>query len=101
MTRSTHKYFSDRWYYSTLIVMDCAAADRVVLTALAVDGGAAKTVLKACCLLVSSWCALKNGILRVLLRRALKYSIVECKRGARSTPQLNRIKGEIIPRIDF
>ncbi|MBD0393818.1 MAG: hypothetical protein ICV52_08145 [Microcoleus sp. C1-bin4] len=81
--------------------MDPAAADRVGATALAGDGSAAKTVLKACCLLVSSWCALKNGILRGLLRLALKYSIVECKRGARSTPQLNWIKGEIIPRIDF
>jgi len=92
---------SDWCYYSTLLVRDSAAADRVGATALAWDGGAAKTVLKACCLFVSSWCALKNWILRVLLRRALKYSIVECKRGARSTPQLNWIKGEIIPRIDF
>ncbi|MEG4070026.1 hypothetical protein QUA42_22245 [Microcoleus sp. Pol11C2] len=68
MTRSSHKYFSDRWYYSTLIVTDCAAADRVVLTALALDGGAAKTVLKACCLLISSWCALKNRIFPAWLR---------------------------------
>ncbi|WP_333069373.1 MULTISPECIES: hypothetical protein [unclassified Microcoleus] len=48
--------------------MDCAAADRVVLTALAVDSGAAKTVLKACCLLVGSWCTLKNRIFPAWLR---------------------------------
>ncbi|MBD0312524.1 MAG: hypothetical protein ICV86_06450 [Microcoleus sp. T3-bin5] len=64
MTRSSHNSFSDRCYYSTLLVRDSAAADRVGATALAGDGSAAKTVLKACCLLVSSWCALKNGILR-------------------------------------
>ncbi|MEG3926676.1 hypothetical protein [Microcoleus sp. D3_18a_C4] len=68
MTRSSHKYFSDRWYYSTLIVINPAAADRVVLTALAWDGGVAKTVLKACCLLVSSWCALKNRVFPAWLR---------------------------------
>ncbi|MEG4347321.1 hypothetical protein QUB70_29165 [Microcoleus sp. A003_D6] len=54
--------------YSTLLVRDCAATDRVVLTALAWDCGAAKTVLKACCLLVSSRCDLKNRIFRAWLR---------------------------------
>ncbi|MEG4531114.1 hypothetical protein [Microcoleus sp. D2_18a_D3] len=68
MTRSSHKYFSDRWYYSTLIVRDCAAADRVVLTALAWGGGVAQTVLTACCLLVSSWCPLKNRVFPAWLR---------------------------------
>ncbi|MEG4110366.1 MULTISPECIES: hypothetical protein [unclassified Microcoleus] len=82
MTRSTHKYFSDRWYYSTLIVMDCAAADRVVLTALAVDGGAAKTVLKACCLLVSRRCALKNRIFPASLR-VQRPQVQNCRMQAR------------------
>ncbi|UNU25785.1 hypothetical protein D0A37_19965 [Microcoleus vaginatus HSN003] len=68
MTGSSHKYCSDRCYYSTLLVRDCAAADRLVLTALALDGGAAKTVLKACCLLVASWCVLKNRIFSAWLR---------------------------------
>ncbi|MEG4073997.1 hypothetical protein QUA30_15080 [Microcoleus sp. Pol14C2] len=82
MTRSTHKYFSDRWYYSTLIVRDCAAADRVVLTALAVDGGAAKTVLKACCLLVSRRCALKNRIFPASLR-VQRPQVQNCRMQAR------------------
>ncbi|MEG5004063.1 hypothetical protein [Microcoleus sp. B5-D4] len=83
MTRSSHKSFSDRWYYSTLLVRDCVAADRVVLTALAVDGGAAKTVLKACCLLVSSWCALKNRIFSAWLRvqrPQVQYSRMQARR---------------------
>ncbi|MEG4010176.1 hypothetical protein QUA41_21400 [Microcoleus sp. Pol11C1] len=82
MTRSTHKYFSDRWYYSTLIVRDCAAADRVVLTALAVDGGAAKTVLKACCLLVSRRGALKNRIFPASLR-VQRPQVQNCRMQAR------------------
>ncbi|MEG4089908.1 hypothetical protein [Microcoleus sp. Pol12B4] len=82
MTRSTDKYFSDRWYYSTLIVIDCAAADRVVLTALAVDGGAAKTVLKAFCLLVSRRCALKNRIFPASLR-VQRPQVQNCRMQAR------------------
>ncbi|MEG3906986.1 hypothetical protein Q5691_18120 [Microcoleus sp. w1-18aA5] len=83
MTRSSHKYFSDRWYYSTLIVRDCAAADRVVLTALALDGGAAKTVLKACCLLVSTPCALKNRVFPAWLqvqRPQVQYCRMQARR---------------------
>ncbi|MEG4210305.1 hypothetical protein [Microcoleus sp. S13_B4] len=83
MTRSSHKYFSNRWYYSTLIVRDCAAADHVVLTALALDGGGGKTVLKACCLLVSSWCALKNRIFPAWLgvqRPQVQYCRMQARR---------------------
>ncbi|MEG4984841.1 hypothetical protein QUB08_03525 [Microcoleus sp. BR0-C5] len=84
MTRSSPNSFSDRWYYSTLLVRDCAAADRVVLTALAWDGGVAQTVLKACCLLVSSWCALKNRIFSAWLR-VQRPQVKYCRMQARRT----------------
>ncbi|MBD1827112.1 hypothetical protein NDI47_03275 [Microcoleus vaginatus GB1-A2] len=84
MTRSIHNSFSDRCYYSTLLVRDCAAADRVVFTALALDGGAAKTVLKACCLLVSSRCALKNRMFSAWLR-VQRPQVQYCRMQARRT----------------
>ncbi|WP_041622433.1 hypothetical protein [Oscillatoria nigro-viridis] len=94
MTRASHKYFSSWWYYSTLIVIDCAAADRVVLTALALDGGAAKTVLKPCRLLVSSWCALKNRIFSAWLR-VQRPQVQYCRMPAKRTidPSIKQEQG--------
>ncbi|MEG4574354.1 hypothetical protein QUA56_16920 [Microcoleus sp. N3A4] len=81
MTRSSHNSLSDQCY-STLLVRDCAAADRVVLTALVLDGGAVKTVLKACCLLVSRRCALKNRIFPAWLR-VQRPQVQNCRMQAR------------------
>ncbi|MEG4204204.1 hypothetical protein QUA20_09770 [Microcoleus sp. Pol7_A1] len=93
MTRSSYKCLSGQCY-STLLVKNCAAADRVVLTALALDGGAAKTVLKARFLLVSRRCALKNRIFPALLR-VQRPQVQNCRMQARRAidPSIKQDRG--------
>ncbi|MEG4285790.1 hypothetical protein QUB68_21910 [Microcoleus sp. A006_D1] len=100
--RSSYHLFSAQCY-STLLVRDCAAADRPGATGIALDPPDAQNSFES--LLSFGFQRVRPGSSAGFLRCGCehsrpKYRILECSR-ARSTPQFNSRESEIPPRIDF